>query len=133
MQVPAIPPPHYEGGHPISGCQRDGGDRDTVPHPVVLRRRAHIRSSSKNGRDNPSIRRRTTLGGSAPQVPTGRSCKASRQLAICSREAAKRSSTRRACCTSRPAVLKIRKRSRLGRARNSSAGKASRFNAVSTL
>jgi len=50
MQVPAIPPQHYEGGHPISGCQRDGGDRDTVPHLVVLRRRAHIRGSSKNGR-----------------------------------------------------------------------------------
>src|SRR5437588_11889272 len=77
MQVSAIPPQQYEGGHPISGCQRDGGDRDTVPHLVVLRRRAHIRGSSKNGRDNPSIRRRTTLGGSAPQVPTGRSCKAS--------------------------------------------------------
>ncbi len=39
----------------------------------------------------------------------------------------------RACCTMRPAVLMIKKRSRFGRARNNSAGNAIRFSAVSTL
>jgi hypothetical protein len=31
------------------------GDRDTIPHLVVVLRRAHIRGSSKNGCDNPSM------------------------------------------------------------------------------
>ena len=50
-----------------------------------------------------------------------------------SSNAASRSRIFRACCTNRPAVLMIRKRSRFGRARNNSAGNAMRFSAASTL
>jgi hypothetical protein len=52
---------------------------------------------------------------------------------ISSTVAAKRKTKIRACRTNRPAVLKTRKRSRLGRARNNSAGSASRFRSVGTL
>ena len=58
---------------------------------------------------------------------------ASFHRAMRSSNAASRSRIFRACCTNRPAVLKIRKRSRFGRARNNSAGNAIRFSAASTL
>ena len=58
---------------------------------------------------------------------------ASFHRAMHSSNAASRSRIFRACCTMRPAVLMIGKRSRFGRARNNSAGNAMRFNAVSTL
>ena len=54
-------------------------------------------------------------------VATGSSRIASFHKAMRSASAASRSRIFRACCTNRPAVLKIRKRSRLGRARNNSA------------
>jgi hypothetical protein len=59
---------NYEDGHPSSRCKSDGGDRDTIPHLVVLLRRAQSRGSSKNGRDNPPIRR-ATLGVARVRSP----------------------------------------------------------------
>lgn len=58
------------------------------------------------------------------QVAIANSCMASLQRAIRSAGAASRSTVCRACCTNRPAVLKIKNRSRLGRARSKSAGNA---------
>ena len=74
-----------------------------------------------------------TRAAAFSHVAIGSSRKASFHRAMRSSHAARRSRIFRACCTMRPAVLKIRKRSRFGRARNNSAGNAIRFSAASTL
>ena len=74
-----------------------------------------------------------TRAAAFSHVATGSSRKASFHRAMRSSNAARRSRIFRACCTNRPAVLMIRKRSRFGRARNNSAGNAMRLSAVSTL
>src|ERR1035441_10222537 len=63
----------------------------------------------------------------------GSNLAASSQSIIRCAVVANRSTVLRAWCTSRPGVLKIKKRSRFGRAVNKSAGSARRFSAVITL
>jgi hypothetical protein len=85
-----------------------------------------VPEGSKSGPANLSI------GPNSSQVAAGKACSASFPVAIRSPPGLPVAGRAGACRPRRPAVLKIGKRSRLGRVRGRSPGKARRFSAVST-